>query len=142
VTAEGETIMRRLVPHWRKMTWVINIVNLLFLVWLITGVSSRPSKDCASDPSVTAGTISKSACEAASDVGTGIGVALIIFLWFIVFIVLGLVWLMTRPKNRLCPVCGEDVKKGRTTCKKCGHDFADKADAAPPVAPPPMVAAS
>jgi hypothetical protein len=122
------------------MTWVINIVNLLFLGSVIAAVSSRPSKDCASDPSVIAGTISKSACAAASDVGTGIGVTIILFLWFIVFIVLALVWLMTRPKNRLCPACGDDVKKGRTTCKKCGHDFADHAGAASPPAAPPTVA--
>ena len=56
--------------------------------------------------------------------GTGIGVAMIIVLWFIVFVVLSLIWLMTRPSKRACPACGEDVKKGRTKCKSCGHDFA------------------
>jgi ribosomal protein L37AE/L43A len=37
--------------------------------------------------------------------------------------VLALVWLMTRRRARICPHCGEDVKKGRTTCQKCGYDF-------------------
>ena len=119
-------------PRWRKMTWVFVIVNALFLVWVIAGVSSRPSEDCANDPDVIDGTISQSACEAASDVGTGIGVALIIVFWFFVFVVLSLIWLMTRPSKRLCPACGEEVKKGRTTCPKCGHEFAASALKVPP----------
>ncbi len=101
--------MRRLVPRWRKMTWVFMIVNALFLVWIIAGVSDRASEDCPPGDQV---------CIDASDVGTGIGVALIIVLWFFVFIVLSLIWFMTRRKGRVCPVCGEDVKKGRTTCQK------------------------
>jgi hypothetical protein len=109
--------------RWRKMTWVLNIWNVLFLIWIIAGIAGRTSKDCATNPDVVSGAISKSACEAASDAGTGIGVALIFFLWFLGFIVLSLVWFMTRRKGRECPHCGEDVKKGRTTCQKCGYDF-------------------
>lgn len=109
--------------RWRKMTWVLNIWNAVFLIWLIVGVSDRPSEDCANDPDVLSGVISQSACEDASDVGTGIGVVLILVLWFLGFIVLALAWLMTRPRHRQCPVCGNDVKKGMTTCKSCGYDF-------------------
>lgn len=109
--------------RWRKMTWVLNIWNVIFLIWLIVGISDRPSKNCATDPDVLNGIISKHTCQAASDTGTGVGVALIIFLWFLGFVVLSLVWFMTRRKGRTCPHCGEDVKKGRTTCKKCGYDF-------------------
>lgn len=127
--------MPRLIPHWRKMTWVLWIVNAIFLVWVIAGIASRPSKDCANDPDVKAGIISKSACEAASDAGTSIGVGLIIVFWFIVFVVMALVWLMTRPRRRTCPVCGEGVKKGLTKCPSCGHDFA-AAQRSPVVAPP------
>ena len=100
--------------RWRKMTWVLNIWNVLFLIWIIAGVSDRASEDCAPGDQL---------CIDASDVGTGIGVALIFFLWFIGFIVLSLVWFMTRSRGRVCPHCGEDVKKGRTACKKCGYDF-------------------
>jgi len=46
-----------------------------------------------------------------------------VVLWFFGFIVLSLIWFMTRRKGRTCPHCGEDVKKGRTTCKNCGYDF-------------------
>jgi predicted amidophosphoribosyltransferase len=31
---------------------------------------------------------------------------------------------MTRPTKRLCPVCGQDAKKGQTVCKTCGYNFA------------------
>jgi hypothetical protein len=58
-------------------------------------------------------------------------VALIIVLWFIGFVVLALAWLMSRPRHRQCPQCGHDVKKGQTTCKNCGYDFA--VGARPPV---------
>jgi uncharacterized membrane protein YtjA (UPF0391 family) len=118
-------------PRWRKMTWTFLVVNALFLVWIIAGVSDRASKDCAPNDDL---------CINASDAGTAIGVGLIIFLWFFVFIVLSLVWLMTRPRSRTCPVCGEDVKKGLTTCRNCGHDFAAAVKPAPPalaVAPAP-----
>jgi hypothetical protein len=106
------------------MTWLIWIVNALFLLWIIVGVSDRASEDCPPGDEL---------CIDASDAGTGIGVALIIILWFFVFIVLALVWLMTRPKHRTCPVCGHDVKKGLTKCGNCGHDFA--AGVATPSAP-------
>lgn len=107
--------MRRLIPRWRKMTWAIWIVNALFLIWIIAGISSRPSTDCAPGDEL---------CVNARDAGTGIGVALIILLWFFVFVVMAIIWFMTRRRNRTCPVCGEDVKKGLTKCKTCGHDFA------------------
>lgn len=112
--------------RWRKMTWVLNIWNVIFLIWLIVGVASRPSKDCPSTDTL---------CINASDAGTGIGVALIMILWFLGFVVLSLVWFMTRGKGRICPHCGEDVKKGRTACKKCGYDFTVGGKPAPEVAP-------
>jgi hypothetical protein len=49
--------------------------------------------------------------------------------------VLGLVWLMSRPKYRQCPRCGNDVKKGFTVCKSCNFDFA-QATAQMPMPPP------
>ena len=99
---------------WRKMTWVINIVNVIFLIWIIGGIASRPSQVVPND----------NLCINASDAGTSIGVGLIIFLWFLVFVVLSIIWFMTRPKHRLCPACGVDVKKGLTACPQCSHDFA------------------
>lgn len=124
----------------RKMTWVLLIWTVLMFAWMIGGASSASSQareDCRNDPAVVEGILSEQACIDASDVGTGIGVTLIFFLWFIGFVVLGLIWLMTRPRHRQCPACGEDVKKGRTACPKCGHDFAAAAVRPQAVPAPP-----
>jgi hypothetical protein len=101
--------------RWRKMTWVFLVVNALFVLWITTGVADRASGDCPPGDEL---------CISASDAGTAIGVGLIVFLWFLVFMALSATWFMTRPKGRTCPACGENVKRGRTTCQKCSHDFA------------------
>lgn len=74
------------------------------------------------------------ACQAGTAIGASIGVGIIVFLWFLVDAILGILWLVTRPKGRPCPVCGTQVKEGATVCPKCGHDF--RAAAAPPAPPP------
>lgn len=119
--------MRRLIPRWRKMTWVLWIWTGIFTFWVVAGVSDRASEDCPPGDQL---------CIDASDAGTGIGVALIIILWFIGFIILALVWLMSRPKHRTCPRCGHDVKKGRTVCKSCGYDFAAALEPTPATGDP------
>ena len=104
-------------PRWRKMTWFIVIVNILFLLWLIAGVGGTAA-NCE-------GLVGDELdiCEAGTAVGATIGAGLIIVLWVMVDIILGILWLVTGRGRRTCPACGEDVKKGRTTCKSCGHDF-------------------
>ena len=92
--------------HWRKMTWLIHVTNALFLFWLIGAIVSRPSQDCVAD-----GVLSKQDCIAASDAGTAIGVGLIVFLWFLVFMVEAVVWFMTRPRPERVVV----VRDERTT---------------------------
>lgn len=114
--------------HWRKMTWVILIWCALILVWAIAGGSSANS-DCV-------GNASDQLTQDACDAGTGIGVAIVLFIGFVGFVFLSLIWFMTRPSGRECPACGERAKKGQTTCAKCGHDFAAAAQT-PPAAPPP-----
>lgn len=106
----------------RVMSWVLIIWNAIFLIWIIAGVADRPSQDCPSGDTL---------CQDASDVGTGIGVGLILVLWFMGFVALSLVWFMTRPKGRLCPACGTTARKGETACRKCGHDFAGGEQTAP-----------
>ena len=97
----------------RKTSWALIIWTVLFAIWIIVGTAGN---DCANQ----ATQLESDACAA----GTGIGVALIFVLWFIGFIALSLVWLMTRNrKSRDCPVCGKGVKRGLTQCPKCGHDF-------------------
>lgn len=111
--------MRR--PHWRKMSWALIVWTAFILIWAIAGGGSAAS-DCANekgDEFLSAET-AREACEA----GAGIGVALILLVGFFGFVFLSLIWFMTRTRSRDCPVCGSDVKKGKTVCSKCGHDFA------------------
>ena len=114
--------------RWRKMTWAIVVFSVLMLIWAIAGAASNPGvteqeiQDCVAD-----GLFTRQECEdtleTAGDVGTGIGVTIIFILWFLGFIILSIIWFMTRRRGRVCPHCGEDVKKGRTTCQNCGYDF-------------------
>jgi hypothetical protein len=114
------------------MSWVLFIWTVIFAVWMIGGVASaNNAENCARD----SGGLSVQTCTDASNVGTGIGVALIFMLWFLGFLVLSLVWLMSRPRHRQCPQCGEDVKKGRTVCKHCGYDYVAATRATPEVVP-------
>lgn len=104
------------------MTWVLVVFSLLMLIWAITGSSASQDEGAIRD--CMEGGLDRETCETFQDVGTGIGVTVIFILWFIGFLVLSLVWLMSRPRHRQCPRCGHDVKKGLTSCKNCGYDFA------------------
>lgn len=103
---------------WRKFTWLILVVQVLFIVWIVTGVSSV-SDSCSG----LTGT-DLDVCQAGTAIGAGIGVGLILVLWAVVDVILLVVWLVTGRNGRDCPVCGRSVKKGRTKCDSCGHDFA------------------
>jgi hypothetical protein len=94
------------------------LFNLLMLVWVISGAAS------SSGDATNCGSLSQADCNAAEDIGTGIGVFLLIVLWAFGDIILGIIWLVTnRKKGRDCPVCGNTVKKGLLVCGSCGHDF-------------------
>jgi hypothetical protein len=75
------------------MTWALLAWVALIIVWIAVGVNST-SDDC--DDEATAS--GRELCEAATDVGTGIGVGIIVIIGFMGFIVLALIWFMTRPK--------------------------------------------
>jgi len=102
------------------MSWVLIIWTALFAVWIGVAIADRPSVDCARGDQL---------CQDASDAGTAIGVGLVFGLWAMGFVVLSLIWLMTRPKRRLCPACGTEARKGEVACRHCGHDFAAAAAA-------------
>ena len=78
---------------WRKMSWAILVWTGLFLIWGIAGAGNVSTEDCVGEYA--------SACEAGTAIGAGIGLTLIFLLWFIGFIVLAIVWFMTRPKNNV-----------------------------------------
>lgn len=85
--------MLKRLKGWRKMTWLIWITNAVFLLWIVTGVSSQPKPHCQG--------LSQKTCQDAANVGTGIGVFLIVVLWLVVFFVEAIVWFMTRPKEKV-----------------------------------------
>lgn len=113
--------MRRMVPRWRKATWALVVWVALILIWAIAGGASA---DCGAETT----RLNRQACEA----GTGIGVAIIFLIGFFGFIFFSLIWIMSRPKNRQCPRCGTDVKKGQVQCASCGWDMGQLAQQATP----------
>jgi hypothetical protein len=125
----GETGRGRM-PKWRPFTWVIVIINVLFLVWIVAGVAGL-ADECADEAANL-----RDACEAGTAVGATIGVGIIIGLWAFVDVILGVLWLVTKPKARPCPVCGNDVRKGEVICRRCGYDF--RTGVAPRQGPPGM----
>lgn len=110
--------------NWRKFTWFILIVQVLFLVWIVAGVGEA-SNNCDGEVGEAL-----ELCQAGTAIGAGIGVGIIIFLWAFVDFILGIIWLVTNRGQRDCPVCGRAVKKGNTSCGKCGHNFAAPGTAA------------
>ena len=104
-------------PGWRKMTWVVLLWNLAMIVWIIGGLASAHNgQNCQG--------LSSQVCNDAANVGAGLGVALIVMVWIAGDIILGILWLVTNRKKRLCPACGVSAKTGVTKCAACGHDFA------------------
>lgn len=91
VSASDGTPARK--KGFRKFTWVILAINVIFLVWLIAGFATANNSPCG-------GGLSTSACQAASDIGTGIGAMIVVFLWVAADIILGIIWLITRPRQR------------------------------------------
>jgi Protein of unknown function (DUF2510) len=78
----------------RKMTWVLIILTVIMAAWAIGGGIAAGS-EC---DEVRGGY--QGAKEAGCEAGTAIGVGLIVLLWFMGFVVLSLIWFMTRPKDQ------------------------------------------
>ena len=82
-------------PRWRKATWALVLFSGLMLVWIVAGVGGL-SDNCAG---LTGQELDL--CEAGTVIGGGIGVTFLVVIWFIGFIVLGLIWMMSRPKENV-----------------------------------------
>jgi heme/copper-type cytochrome/quinol oxidase subunit 4 len=76
----------------RKFTWVILVINLLFLIWVISGLASGSS-------SASCGSLSATDCQNAQNVGKGIGVAIVFVFWAVVDVILGVLWLITNRRK-------------------------------------------
>lgn len=73
--------------------WFFMIVQVLFLVWIFAGIgSSGTADDC--------GSLSQETCQDAQDVGTGIGVFLVIVFWIMVDFLLAVTYGIYRLARR------------------------------------------
>ena len=78
-------------PRWRKATWALLIWTVLAVIWIAAGAGSVGELPATGSEAEQAGRA----------IGAGLGITFIIIIWFLGFIVLGLVWLMSRPKDNV-----------------------------------------
>ncbi|MDR6976851.1 hypothetical protein J2X68_003544 [Streptomyces sp. 3330] len=81
----------------RVFLWIFLAIQILFLIWVITGAASGSGtpEDCRG---LTGDNLKL--CEDADDVGTTIGVGLIIGLWAAVDVILGFTYVVYRLATR------------------------------------------
>lgn len=68
--------------------WVFWAVQALFVAWIVVGIAGQPEPECEF--------LTASECQDAADVGTALGVMLIVFFWAAVDVVLGVIYLVRR----------------------------------------------
>lgn len=68
----------------RVFMWSFLVIQAIFLIWIIAGIAY------AGGNTDTCGTLSAQTCADASNVGTAIGVGLVIGLWVAVDVILGI----------------------------------------------------
>ncbi|WP_139220517.1 hypothetical protein [Trujillonella endophytica] len=73
--------------------WVFLAIQALFLIWIISGVGDA-ADNCDGEVGQAL-----DMCQAGTAVGAGIGVALVIFLWVAVDVILGITYLIVRKKR-------------------------------------------
>lgn len=88
-------------PHRRKRRrvffWVFLAVQILFLIWVIAGISSGSG---TSDSCEGLTGDSLKLCEDAGDIGTTIGVGLVVGFWVAADFILGLTYVIYRLASR------------------------------------------
>lgn len=85
----------------RKMTWALLLWSGLMLAWIISiGAASgeQASDYCANRANHAY--IGVEGCETAAHAGSGLAIGAILAVWFCGFIVLSLIWMMSRPARR------------------------------------------
>lgn len=78
----------------RIFLWVFMVIQALFIVWIISGAMSASGQAGGCEG------LDAQTCNAASDVGTGIGVALIVGLWLVVDFLLAVIYGVYRLAKR------------------------------------------
>lgn len=77
--------------HRRIFPWVFLLIQVLFLVWIITGTASGHA-NC--------GSLDAQTCANATNAGKAIGAGLIIALWVAVDVILGVTYAIFRMTRR------------------------------------------
>jgi hypothetical protein len=77
----------------RIFMWVFLAVQVLYLVWIIGGASAAGS-------SASCNGLDAQTCHDATAVGTGLGVAMIVMLWFFTDLFLGIAYAVYRLARR------------------------------------------
>ena len=92
-------------PRWRLSSWAIIIWTLLMIAWAVSGAVSV-AESCA-DKTGEARRI----CEGVGVLAGGIGLTFIGFLWFVGFLILGLIWFARRPQQVIAagPTWGQSM---------------------------------
>jgi hypothetical protein len=96
---------------WRPLTWFILVVQGLFIWWLIAGMSnvSQQSAECANQAYTDA-------CKTGTAIGASIGIGMIIFLWALIDVILGVIWMVTNKTHLPKAPAGMYATK----CARCG----------------------
>jgi hypothetical protein len=81
----------------RKMTWTLIVWTVVCLIWVVAGVHSADNQSAQYAAQHCQGFVQS--CVSAGQAGSAIGAGLVVGVWFIGFIVLSLVWFMTRPRE-------------------------------------------
>jgi hypothetical protein len=108
-------------------------------LWIVAGVAN------VSDSCVGLSGDDLEICQAGTAIGGGIGVTFLFVIWFVGFLVLGLIWLMSRPKETVV-VYGPQGQQVMVTEKEAqqrvsaGWTYQPAPPAAPatPSTPPPQ----
>jgi hypothetical protein len=104
-------------PHWRKMTWVFIVWNVLLIAGIIAVIVLAPnSPNCDPD-------YGRELCKEVVPSGAVILGGTLIVLWLLGDILFGLLWLVTIRRRRKCPSCGLPARRRAIRCKYCGHDL-------------------
>ena len=78
----------------RVFLWFFLVIQVLFIIWIVGGASTGAGtpEDC--------GSLDAETCNAASDIGTSIGVAMVVVLWIVVDFLLALIYGVYRLAKR------------------------------------------
>lgn len=79
----------------RIFLWFFLAVQVLFILWIVTGIANT-----ASSPNDCGPSLDQQTCNDASDAGTAIGVFLIVLFWCFVDFILGVGYFIYRLARR------------------------------------------